>query len=376
MLSETEVKRLESWAGQFFKDKDKAIDIFDIKSEIDREISVDENKTILREKIKILIGDNIEKMKRIEIEMPKQQTEIMLQVINREQEKQAKLEFDNSLERIGKEKETLLLEQKFYILREYVKMVCSGNVNGLITQGEAGVGKSYNILKTLRESGKEFVYCTGFTTPLELYNYLYENRFKIVFFDDTKNIFKSEAGLEILKAALYSPAGKRLVRYSSNTTKLKAPREFIFEGGIIVAINDLKEKHNEDLKAVVDRVLYYEVNFNYEEKLMIIADLIKQQYRDLSEADRNYVFNYIKNNSSRATKNLNFRLLYKLYEIYRYSKTEFDRLAKEIIRQDEQAELIIQCLRKNTLVKDAEREFCEKTGFSWRYFYKLKARIG
>lgn len=378
MLTETEVKNLEVWTGKFFTDAQKDRFNFDIHAEIDKTLSSGENKSILREKIKILLGEfsDVENMKKKEAEvMTTEQYTFHLNTIKKEQEKQAKLEFENSLEQIGKQKETLLLEQKFYLLREYVKMVCAGNQTGLVIQGEAGLGKSYSVLKTLKESGREFVYATGYTTPLQLYQFIYDNREKIIFFDDTKNIFKSEAGLEILKAALYSPTGTRLVRYNSSTTKLSAPSEFVFEGGIVVAVNDLNRKNSEDLKAVIDRVLYYEVKFSYEEKLQIIADLIKMPYKDLLETDRKAIFDFLRNNTSPATTNINFRLLFKLFEIFRYDKIQFEKLARELIFTDELTELTLNCLKKHSVVKEAEREFCEKTGFSGRYFYKIKAKI-
>lgn len=382
IMNNGERKLLKDWCSKLFDQNNMSIDLFDFDSHIDNKISYEENKSILKEKLSVFFNqyssENIKNLKKSEAEnigIPKEQITIFENEVKEKQEQQAQLEFINSLKTIGNRKDTLLLEQKFYLLREYIKIVCNGNATGLIVEGEAGLGKSYNILKTIKESGKKFVYCSGFTTTLELYNFLYENRDCIIFFDDSKNIFKSEASLEILKASMFSPTGIRMVRYSSSTPRLKAPSQFIFEGSIIVAINDLSNKQSEDLKAVIDRVLYFNVKFSYQEKLQIIADLIKQDYKDLTEQDRKNIFEWIKQNTSEATTNLNFRLLFKLYEIYRYSKEEFNKLAKELVRKDEQQELIIQLLKKNCSVKKAEEEFKEITGFSGRYFYKLKKLI-
>lgn len=381
-LSKSEITNLKKWCSKFFENNNISIDSFDFDSEIDRKISIEENKTILREKLKVFFNEysqqNIQNLKKNQAEsigIPKEQTAIHLQEVNKIQEAQAQLEFYDSLKRIGESKDTLLLEQKFYLLREYVKMVCKGNATGLIVEGEAGLGKSYNILKTIKENTKDFVYCSGFTTSLELYNFLYENRTKVIFFDDTKNIFKNEVSLEILKASLFSPTGVRMVRYLSNTPRLKAPNQFLFEGKIVIAVNDLSHKHNEDLKAVVDRVLYFNVKFTYKEKLQIIADLIKQDYKELTEQNRKFIFEWLKENTSESTINLNFRLLYKLYEIFRYNKDEFNKLAIELIRKDATKEFILTLLSKNNTIKQAEQEFCEATGYSGRYFYKLKAKL-
>lgn len=380
MLKQFEINNLKKWCNRFFVGTNISMDIFDINSEIDKSLSVEENKTILRKKVKEFLNiyniEQIKTMKRKEAEiMPKEQIEIYTTELKKKSEEQARLEFYNSLNKIINNKTTFLLEQKFFLLREYVKMVCKGNATGLICIGETGIGKSFNILKALKESDKEFVYCSGFTTPLEFYIFLFENRDKIIFLDDTKNVLKNEVSLELLKSALFSPTEKRIIRYSSTSPRLRYPHEFIFNGGIILAINNLTQQQNEDLRAVLDRVLFFNVKFSYQEKLQILADLIKLSYKELSEQERKFIFNWIKEHTNEATINLNFRLLFKLYEVFRYNKEKFDSLARHLIKTDEQTELILTLLKKNATTTQAEREFCEITGFSGRYFYKLKARL-
>jgi hypothetical protein len=153
-------------------------------------------------------------------------------------EDKAQKEFKESLDNLDI-KSSKNIDKSFMVLNKYVKAVCSRAVNGLILEGDTGIGKSHNVLKAINESGIEFIYCSGYTTTLELYHFLYEHKDKVIFFDDTKNIFSSNAGLEILKSCLFSVNGKRLVRYSTTSNKLKVPNQFIFEGGLIVSVNDL-----------------------------------------------------------------------------------------------------------------------------------------
>jgi hypothetical protein len=379
-MDESEKKRLEIWCRKFFENNQIGFDSFDFNAEVDSALTIEENKTILRQKLGLFFNqysqENIVNIKKIEAEiMPQRQIEVMTCEVKKSQEEQARLEFYNSLDKITNSKTTALLEQKFFLLREYVKMVCKGNCNGMICIGEAGTGKSFNILKTLKDSGDKFVYCSGFTTPLELYNFLYEHNGKVIYLDDTKNILRNEICLELLKSALFSPAEKRIIRYSTTSSKLKYPHQFIFDGKIILAINELTSKQNEDLKAVMDRVLFYHLKFNYEEKLMIIADLIKLPYKDLSESDRKSIFEYLKKNTSEATTNFSFRLLFKLYEIYRYDKFKFESLARHLISTNKNQEIIVCLLKKNLSVKQAQEEFSEITGLSRRSFYDIKARI-
>lgn len=375
-----EFNKLKRWCEKFFIQNNLGFDSFDFNANVDNSISLEENKTILRDKLRVFFNshslEQIATMKKKEAEVVPADPQNLYNIeTRRKEEAQAQIEFYNSLDKITESKTSLLLEQKFFILREYVKMVCAGNSMGLIVEGCAGLGKSFNVLKTLKESGKEFVYCAGFTTKLELYNYLFENRNKIIFFDDIKSIMNNEEALEILKSAMFSATGTRIVRYMSSTNRLRAPSSFIFEGGIIIALNNINNRNSEDLKAVVDRVLYYNVKFSYQEKMLIIADLIKQDYKDLEYESRKFIFDWLKDNTSEATSNLNFRLIYKLYEIYRHNKEIFEQLAKELVKIDKQQELILTLLKSSTSVKQAQESFCQATGLDRRTFYRHKAEL-
>ncbi|HEY0090448.1 MAG TPA: hypothetical protein VGB37_16480 [Candidatus Lokiarchaeia archaeon] len=376
-MNNQEKEQLKKWSLKFFENNQIGFDIFDFDAEIDNKLSLAENKTILREKISSFLNMyNSEKLKRKEAEIiPQEQYEIYTTELKKEKEEQAKQEFNNSLNKIAEIKTTDLLKSKFFLLSEYVNILCNGDITGLICIGETGTGKSYNILKALKENKKEFVFCSGFSTPLQLYNFLFENSDKIIFFDDTKNILKNEISIEILKSALFSPTGTRIVKYSSSSSKLKYPHQFIFNGKIILSLNDLISKQNEDLKAVLDRVLFYNIVFSYEEKLSILADLIKIPYKELTEDNRKYIFNWIKENTSKATINLNFRTLFKLYEVYRYNPLKFEVLSKPLIKTDKQQELILTLLKKNVSVKQAQEEFNEITGLSRVSFYRIKKEI-
>jgi len=260
-------------------------------------------------------------------------------------------------------------------LNKYVKAVCNRSVNGLILESETGLGKSHNVLKAINESGKKFVYCCGYTTPLELYHFLYENKDKVIFFDDTKNIFSSKCGLEILKSCLFSVNDKRLVRYSTTSTKLKVPNQFIFEGGLIVSVNELGWKKDEDLKAVVDRVLYYKIKFSYYEKMKIIKELVNKDYKNSTQEDRQLVFDYLKKNTSKSTENLNFRLFFKLIDVYLFDKENFKKLSKNLIRTNKEIDILYEVLDKSNSIKEAQVSWCEETGKHRATFYRLKKQV-
>jgi len=269
-----------------------------------------------------------------------------------------------------------ILDNHFFILNSYVKMVCNSNVNGLIVEGEAGIGKTYNIIKALKEEKKEFISISGNLTPLEFYHFLYENKDKTIFIDDSKSIFTSEISLEILKAGLYSIDDKRFINYNTSSSKLRVPNRFEFKGKLIISVNDLSSKQGEDLKAVIDRVLYHKISFSYLEKINILNELVKKEYPSLDPKDREFVFKWIKVNTNEATKNLNFRLLFKLYETYKYDKANFNKLSKELLNIDNDIELLLQVLVDQELsIGDAQKRWCIETGRHRATFYRLKKKI-
>jgi len=366
---EKKTDKIEKWAKQILKDD---YDKFDLKSEVDPNLSIEENKAILLEKFKDL-GFSIEITKQqVKHEQEMRDKEIIEEL--QDIEEQAEQQFQESLTNI-KTKQNGIVDKAFATLTEFTKMVVSGHSMGLIVEGETGIGKSYNILKVLKQENCKFVYCGGYTTPLELYHFLYHNRDKVIFFDDTKNIFGTTIGLELLKSCMFSATGTRIVRYSTTSNKLKVPNQFIFTGGLIVSVNELENKQSEDIKAIIDRVLYHELKFNYFERIHILAELSKLPYKDLKQQERDYIFDYIKQNTDLSTTNLNFRLLFKLYEMYLYDKSKFDMLANIVISKDIEKELVIQVLKDSNSIKEAQVKWCEETGKSRRTFFRLKKQV-
>jgi hypothetical protein len=375
MLTELEVKKLEVWVGKFFTDKQKDKQNFDIKAEVDKSLTFSENKNILREKIKTLIGDNIDKMKKSEAEiMPKEQFEIKLQTIKKEQESQAKLEFENVLRKIESDKTTNILEQIYYVPKQFAKMVAQGHAKGFLLYGICGTGKTYCVMRAFREVGKPFTLLSGHITQLELFRFLYHHRKENIIFDDV-NLFESKTNLNMLKACMND--NNRVVTYSSSSSKLEKlniPSSFLFEGTIILLVNS-KSRSNRDLQAVESRMLSHELKFDYPTIIKVLFELVKSEYKSLTFEERLTIAKWIKENTNQSTQNFNLRTLFHIYEMYLYDKNEWKNLAKRVLINDEQLELVIQCINRNSTIKAAEQDFCNITQYSGRYFYKLKARI-
>ena len=352
-------QQIKSWAEKFFVDNHKDFSAFDFDAEYDDGITPDENKGLLREKIKVLLT---ELPKKNEI-MPKQQYEtLVLQEIEKA-ETQARLEFENTLKQIEKNKTTDILEEIYLIPKQYAKMVARGYSKGFILYGCGGLGKSYLIMRAFREENKPFVYQTGHTTPLELYNFLFNHRKDNIILDDV-NLLNNEVCLNLLKSCLND--NSRLVCYNTTSNKLRVPSSFVFEGSIILLLND-KPSKNESLKAVESRVLNHELKMDYKTIIKVLYEIAKMDYKELTQEERSKIACWIKDNTSEATKNLNLRLLFSCYEFYRFDKKSWKNLAKNLIDTDENKELIIQGY--------SQYKFCEETGLSRATYFRYKKEL-
>jgi len=287
------------------------------------------------------------------------------------EELEAEAEFKKSLETI--KKENINLDKYFFTLKHYAKMVAKHYVNGLLLLSPAGYGKTHTTIQAFKESGEDFVFCSGFSTPLQFYSYLFEHKDKNIICDDVSNLLKNDICIDMLKSALYSPKDKRIVSYKTSSSKLEVPSSFIFSGTLTILVNSIKS--NSDLKAVADRVLFLELKFSYKEIIEMLFELSKLPYKELVEFERELIVVWIKENTTNVTKNLNLRLLYKVYEMYRYDKDNWKKLAKKIIQNDENLLIVKDLLNKSLSVKEACNEFIS-SGFGCRsQFYKLKARL-
>lgn len=308
-----------------------------------------------------------------ELKNQQEKYENLIRTEIQKQEAEAEKSFMESLEQIEKDKTSDIIEKIFFIPKQYAKMVAQKFSNGLILFGEGGLGKTYSVLRAFKEEGVDFCICSGYTTPLQLYTYLYENRTRHILLDDVAGLLDNKISLDILKCALYSPKGVRKVSYNSSSAKLEVPSDFIFEGTITILVNEMR--HNQDLKAVADRVLYHELKLNYQQVISVLFELAKQNYKDMSREERFVVATWIKDNTTIATKNLNLRFLFKCFEFYRYDKNKWEDLAKESILTDDRLLKVKDLLNSNVSVKTACMEFIERGLGSRASFFRIKKKL-
>lgn len=115
----------------------------------------------------------------------------------------------------------------------------------LVITGQPGLGKTYQVIKTLKDmrmrEGIEFVHVKGRASAAGMFITLYENSDKLIIFDDCDSVFRDVDAVNVLKGALDS-YDKRVISWISAKPLRDQdgdvmPRSFTFTGQIIFISN-------------------------------------------------------------------------------------------------------------------------------------------
>lgn len=188
----------------------------------------------------------------------------------------------------------------FEVLSDLTKCVAQKHANGAMIVGPGGIGKTWEILETLKSlnltEGRGFVKITGTSTPLAMYNLLYKNKDRLVVFDDCDGIFKDVSGINILKSVL-DTLPKRLVSWNSTGSKPIVP-EFEFRGQVIFISNLQREDFRKNLhfRALLTRVLTVVISATPEEVLSLCIKKLPLIAVSLTEEQRKELLDFLEEN--------------------------------------------------------------------------------
>jgi len=267
-------------------------------------------------------------------------------------------------------------------LRNLVKMVTGGYERFVMLEADGGIGKTYNVKKTLNQEidRNEWTYQSGYTTPLELYKTLYKNRRKIIFFDDMSGITKKNKCVNLLKAALDTEGDENQVHWRSSQTPEdrqgnELPQMFYFTGSVIISFNDTPDNHH--FEALKTRGQHYELDFTYDERIRILREVCKNGDMPLTYPERVDTVNWIEMVTEHR-KSVTIRTLEKILNIRQFSQDQdkdWKKTALEVFNLDFEKELIIRLIKRHDSMVEAKDEFIEKTDSSEGYYYDKKQDI-
>lgn len=268
-----------------------------------------------------------------------------------------------------KVKQIIYPHKKYELLDQGLKALAESTINILILNGDAGWGKSYTTEKYLKQNRINYAHINSYTTPLEFYNLLYQNRKRqVIVIDDTQGIADLKI-IAMLKGACWSILdGKRKVSYhttSKEFEKRELPNTFILEANIILIMNNKLP----NFEPIIDRGILLNFNFSFKEKLDIFK-VIQEEAR----FSRN-VLNHVRLNCTEANKNLSIRTLIVLSKLESRGAIWQD-FAKEMLRLDEDDILLLDLVAKSHRLEDACKEWCNETFHHRATFFRHYSLLG
>ena len=288
------------------------------------------------------------------------------QELQREQKHYDRL-FKKELKKIVKE--TPNIDRFYSKLYGYLDVLLkSKDINGLIVVGGTGLGKSYQVIKYLEKNKINYNTITCWSSPLELYQQLYDMRdLDVIVIDDLMKVLDNEATKGILLASLWSVGEKRWVEWKTTSQKLKVPNKFPLRAKIILICNELPS----NIENVLSRVLFYELRFDYKDRIKLIYEICKYKGIPLEIAE------FIEKHTDETTKEefLNLRTPIKFYEIYKNNKENWKTLCLEQLKFDENLKIVFELLQKDITEKARVQEFIERTGKSRRTYFRYKKKL-
>lgn len=171
------------------------------------------------------------------------------------------------------------INDRFVFTEQLVRMVAKAETASCVITGEGGLGKSYSVMKALRESGLKditelpigevipprgcFRVIKGFSTAKGLYRILFENQNSVCVFDDCDSILKDPDALNLLKGALDS-YDRRFITWNTSINDEGLPRSFEFKGGVVFISNMSQEKISQ---AIRSRAMNVDLSMTTDQKI-------------------------------------------------------------------------------------------------------------
>lgn len=281
------------------------------------------------------------------------------------------------------------LDPYYGSLENYVKMVIGGYSNLLMLDAKGGLGKTYNVRRVLSDelSSDQWTHMKGFTTPIELYKTLWsaQQSDHILFLDDMSGVTSNTKAIDMLKAATDTNGSENWVEYRSSRgidhptqEGEELPQTFNFRGRIVMSFNDTPD--NEHFNALKDRGTYFELDFNYKERLSLIREIAKlPNFSDLSVSEQQETAEWVASVTDPSME-VSIRTFENVCDMRHYAQDQasanWERMALEVFNIDHEKYLIIRMRENSDLpINDQVEYFKQETGRSESHYYNLLSQI-
>ncbi len=217
------------------------------------------------------------------------------------------------------------------LTKQFVASVVGGVHKNALLQGPPGLGKSHVVGEVLREAGlvekKDYFVVKGHITPTNLFALLgiLRSKGQVLVLDDCDDVFKTELGFNLLKAAL--DPDNRTVSFQSQRVPLingMPVGDFVYEGTLIICTNLDPRKRTvgragQHMAAVLSRAILWPLQWDSVERkfaqiynMVVDADYLSADERTkLNEQQKLALLRFIWSNLD-AISDLDLRLPQKI----------------------------------------------------------------
>lgn len=240
--------------------------------------------------------------------------------------------------------EQFAINDRFTFTDQLVKMVAKGQTASCVITGEGGLGKSFTVMKALRDAGLKdvselpigevipprgcFRVVKGFSTAKGLYRILFENQNSIIVFDDCDSILKDPDALNLLKGALDS-YDKRYITWNTSINDDGLPRSFEFKGGVVFVSNMSSDKISQ---AIRSRAMNVDLSMTTDQKIERMETIMRSDefMYDVPMPFKIESLELIRNNKDTASE-ISLRTLINVTKIRNSGNSNWASLAKYML---------------------------------------------
>jgi hypothetical protein len=265
-------------------------------------------------------------------------------------------------------------------LKHCIEAILNSYSYGTLIISRGGLGKTRSIREMIESSGfvegQDWIHIAANITDTELYKILYNNKDKIIFFDDIGKAAKTAAGVTILKQATETKDGKkRIVSWVSPTYILKEyPLDFEFNGRLIMCLNIKPNENDGDIEALTSRFLSCVLEPSNKTILEMIYSIRKKLTEGvISDKEFEHIFDHVCLISNENTE-INIRAFKNAIVWYKLSE-DWKRYVEEDIGLDHDTKTVILIISSGYKGKAATDEWMKSTGKKKSTFYNIFERL-
>lgn len=241
------------------------------------------------------------------------------------------------------------INKRFDFVTKIVRMVASKTTASCIISGEGGLGKTYSVIKALKDNGmkdvtdlaafevgsgidlrKSYRVVKGYSTAKGLFRTLQECNGSTIVFDDCDSILKDPVALNLLKGALDS-YGDRYISWNADIRDDDLDKTFKFTGQVIFITNVTLDRLDQ---AVRSRAMCVDLSMTQDQKLdrMEVIAQAPEFLPEIEQSIKNSALSFLRKNLDEVA-NLSLRSLIQVCKIADSRDPQWEDLAKYVVTQ-------------------------------------------